>query len=135
MIWYVPSSAAEALSHALWALTRPPQVRTPKDTTCMFGWVDDVNGDRWLEVDSEYETSVHPEAELGGIADILQPWIDAGYLPSGVNADLTAYVESKRGGRMTPWEAFPQLFKERSKSHQDMIDAGLLAGQPEVMTA
>jgi len=129
MIRYVPSSQAEPLSDALWALTRPPQVRDPKDTSKMFGWVDDLQtpSKRWLVVDTTFTIPVHAEAELDGIADILQPWIDDGYLPADTNTNLAVFVESKRGELLTVYDAFPQLFKDMSKTTQEMIDAGWLA--------
>ncbi len=129
MIRYVPSSAAETLSDALWALTRPPQVRQLGDTSKMFPWVDDlqVPSKRWLIVDTTFTIPVHAEAVLDGIADIFQPWIDGGYLPADTNTDLAAFVESKRGKMLTVYEAFPQLFKDLSKTREEMIAAGLLA--------
>ena len=136
MILCIPSSAAEALSNALWSLSRPPQVRGPKDTQFLFPWITALDGSRWLMVDTEYEINVHPDAELNGIADILQPWIDGGHLPEDTNTTLAALVESKRGGRLVEskrggrlvvYDAFPQLFKDMSKDHAEMIAAGLLA--------
>jgi len=129
MIRYVPSSQAEPLSDALWALTRPPHLRDPKDTSKMFGWVDDLQtpSKRWLVVDTTFTIPVHAEAELNGITEILQPWIDDGYLPSDTNATLAAFIESKRSKMLTVYDAFPQLFKDLSKTQQEMIDAGLLA--------
>ena len=137
MIRYVPSSAAESLSDALWALTRPPQVRQPGDTSKMFPWVDDLQtpSKRWLIVDTTFTIPVHVEAELDGITDILQPWIHSGHLPADTNATLAAFIESKRGQMLTVYDAFPQLFKGLSKSWQEMVDAGLLAfpaGMPQV---
>lgn len=129
MIRYVPSSQAEPLSDALWALTRPPQVRDPNDTSKMFGWVDDLQtpSQRWLMVDTTFAIRVHENAVIDGIADILQPWIDDGYLPADTNTNLAAFVESKRGQMLTVYDAFPQLFKDMSKTRQEMVDAGLLA--------
>jgi hypothetical protein len=127
MILCIPSSAAEALSNALWSLSRPPQVRGPKDTQFLFPWITALDGSRWLMVDTEYEINVHPDAELNGIADILQPWIDAGHLPADTNTNLAALVESKRGSRLVVYDAFPQLFKDMSKTREEMIAAGLLA--------
>jgi len=127
MIRFIPSSAAEPLSNALWSLSRPPAIRAEQDTQFLFGWVDALDGSRWLMVDTEYEINVHAEAELNGIADILQPWIDAGHLPADTNTQLAALVESKRGGRLVVYDAFPQLFKDMSKTREEMIAAGLLA--------
>ena len=127
MTRYIPSSAAEPLSNALWSLSRPPAVRGPNDTQYLFGWVNALNASLWLMVDTEYEISVHAEAELGGIAAILQPWIDAGQLPADTNTQLAALIESKRGQRLTVYDAFPQFFKNMSNTHEQMIAAGLLA--------
>jgi len=127
MILYIPSSAAEPLSQALWSLSRPPTLRTEQDTQYLFGWENVLDGTRWLVVDTEYEINVHPDAELGGIADILQPWIDAGQLPSDTNTQLAALIESKRGQNLVVYDAFPQFFKDMSKTHEQMVAAGLLA--------
>ena len=127
MIRYIPSSAAEPLSQALWSLSRPPTLRTEQDTQYLFGWVNALDASRWLVVDTEYEISVHAEAELGGITDILQPWIDEGHLPADTNTQLAALIESKRGQRVVVYDFFPQLFKEMSKTHEQMVAAGLLA--------
>ena len=129
MIRYVPTStnAAQPLTEALWSLSRPPQVRDPKDTRAMFGIITAIDGSVWLLVDTTFDIPVHADAELDGIADILQPWIDAGNLPADTNATLAAFIQSKRGQRMVPWEAFPQLFKDLSKTYAEMIAAGLLA--------
>ena len=127
MIRYIPSSAAEPLSQALWSLSRPPTLRTEQDTQYLFGWVNALDASRWLVVDTEYEISVHAEAELGGIAVILQPWIDQGHLPADTNTQLASLIESKRGQQLVVYSAFPQLFKDMSKTHAEMIAAGLLA--------
>lgn len=134
MIRYVPSSQAEPLSDAFWALTRPPQVRDPKDTSKMFGWVDDLQtpSKRWLVVDTTFTIPVHAEAELDGIADILQPWIDDGSLPADTNTNLALFIEGMRGQDLTVYEAFPQLFKDMSLTTAQMIAAGRLPN-PEVM--
>jgi len=126
MIRYVPSSAAEPLSQALWGLSRPAHVRSEGDTQYLFGWITDLNGERWLVVDTEHEINVHPDAVLDGIADILQPWIDSEDLPPDTNTQLAALVESTRGGRLVVYEAFPQLFKDMSKSAEELQALNLL---------
>jgi hypothetical protein len=129
MIIYVPSSAAEALSRELWALSRPSTISQPGDTEFMFGWIDDVVGQRWIEVHDDFSIVIHPDAELGGIADILQPWIDAGDLPIDTNTQLAAFIESKRGQRLVVYDAFPQFFKNMGKTYEQMVAAGLLEEQ------
>lgn len=130
MIRYVPTSGvivAESLTSALWSLSRPLALRGNDTTQAMFSLFTALNGSVWLVVDTEFEIPVHAEAELDGIADVLQPWIDEGSLPADTNATLAAYIESTRGGRMVPWNAFPQLFKDQSKSREQMIADGLFA--------
>lgn len=94
----------------------------------MFGFIDDLQtpSKRWLEVDTTFTILVDSEAELDGIADILQPWIDAGDLPADTNANLSAFIKSKRGLRLVVYDAFPQLFKDMSLTTQEMIAAGKL---------
>lgn len=126
MILYLPSSAAEELSKALWELSRPSSLQSANDTKLMFGWIDDTQGKRWMQIHDDFAIIVHPIAELGKIADILQPWIDDGHLPATTNAELAALIEANRGQRLVIYSAFPQLFKDMSKTEQEMIDAGLL---------
>lgn len=127
MIRYIPASAAEPLSVALWSLARPPELREDNDTQYLFPWVSATDESLWLSVETEFQITLHNEAVLGGIADILQPWIDGGHLPPDTNTQLAALIESKRGQRLVVYDAFPQLFKDMSKTLEQMIDAGLLA--------
>lgn len=132
MIRFIPSSAAEPLSQALWSLSRPPAIRAEQDTQFLFGWVDALDGSRWLMVDTEYEINVHPDALPEGLLPtqillILANHIDAGLLPASVEDDLTDLVASRLGGRLVVYDAFPQLFKDMSKTREEMIAVGLLA--------
>jgi hypothetical protein len=129
MIIYVPSSAAEELSRELWALSRPATVSQPGDTEFMFGWTDDIVGQRWIEVHDDFSIIIHPDAELGGIAQVLQPWIDAGRLPADTGTQLATLLDSKRGQRVVIYDVFPQLFKDMGKTYEQMVAAGLLEEQ------
>jgi hypothetical protein len=130
---YIPAPLGQALSEKLWQLTRPAGVQQAGDaTTHLFDWVADKTGAIWMIADDQFSIPVHAEAELDGIADILQPFIDAGALPPDTNAVLGAFVESKRGQRLVVYEAFPAFFKAQAKTLEEMIDAGLLA-QPLTM--
>lgn len=126
MIVHVPSSAAAELSEALWALARPPQVRGVDDTTHLFPWLTATDGSRWLVVETGFSIPVHAAADLGGVADILSPWVGHGITQGDIEA-LAGVVEGHRGGRMTPWDFFPELFQGLSKTREEMIDEGLLA--------
>lgn len=127
MIVFVPSPSAAEMSTHLWSLARPAQDRDQTDTQTMFGWVSATDGSKWLEVDTDFSILIHPNAELDGIADILQPWIDSGHLPAETSAQLAAFVESKRGQSLTVYDAFPPFFKEASKTREEMQNLGLLA--------
>lgn len=124
MILYVPAAAAVPLSEGLWRLSLPAPAGV---TQSMFPWVDDLQGKRWLIVDTAFTITVHPESVLDGIADILQPWIDAGELPAETNAQLAALIEQTRGGPLQIYAAFPDFFKSLAQTRQQMIDAGWLA--------
>ena len=123
MTRFIPAAAAEPLSAALWRLSDPANVCQTHD---LFGWIDDLQGARWLVADTTFTIAVHPDAVIDGIADILQPWIDGGHLPADTNTVLSALVESSRGGLLTVYDAFPQLFKDMSKTREEMIALNLL---------
>jgi len=82
----------------------------------------------WLMVDKSFSIPVHPFAVLGGIADILKTWVTNGKLPPDTITVLADLVGSKRGQRLVVWDAFPQLFKDMSLSHGQMIELGKLPG-------
>ena len=92
----------------------------------MFGSITCTDGSVWLLVDTEFDISVHSDAELDELVDILQPWIDSGELPTNTIVTLTNYINDHRNRRMIPWEAFPQLFKDMSKTYDELVDLGLL---------
>lgn len=128
MIRYVPAAAAEPLSAALWELTRPVNERRENETTiALFSAIVDAQHSPWLVVPDDCRIRIHPQAVLGRIADILQPWIDGGHLPADTNEVLTALIESHLDQPLVVYDAFPQLFKDMSKTRAEMIAAGLLA--------
>lgn len=130
MTRFIPTSrrdTCERLSSALWGLALPASLRPSGATDSMFGHVTCADGSVWIECDPAFSILVHQEAELDGIADILQPWINEGALPTDTNTVLTAFIESKRGQSLTVWDAFPQFFKDQSKTHQELVNLGLLA--------
>ena len=122
---YIPAAQADALSRALFRLERVP---LPGEVTqSVFTSITDLRGEKWLCVVPSYSLHVREDAELNGIADILQPWIEGGHLPAETNTQLAALIESKRGQSLVVYDAFPQLFKDMSKTRDEMIAAGLLA--------
>lgn len=126
MIRYVLTSAAVAdkLTAALWGLAVPPGAE--RTTKGMFGYLTDLSNQKWLAVPDDFSIPVHAEAELDGIADVLQPWIDANQIPADTNEVLTALIESKRGQRLIIWDAFPDFFRFAAKTHEELIAMGLL---------
>lgn len=127
MIQYIPTSGAdvcERLSRALWQLSRP--VASSNDVTQrMFGSLTTANGSVWLAVDTEFSIAVHTDAELGDIAEILQPWIDAGALPANANEQLADLIGVAKGHRLLVWDAFPDLFKQQSRTSAELRALGL----------
>ena len=133
MMTFVPTSGAavvEKLSQALWGLTRPPVVRQPEDTVRMFPCITCLDASVWLQVDTTFDIPVHSEAELDGIADVLQPWVKADDIPASVIDDLRATVISLRGRRLVVWNAFPLFFQQQAKSHDDLVEMNLLRALP-----
>ena len=133
MIRHIPTSGqstAALLTEALWALSVPPDHQNGNTTEAMFGLVTMTDGSVWLAADDSFQITIHPEAILDGIADILQPWIDSGALPSDTNATLAAYIETNKGGVVTPYGMFPQLFKDQSKTFEELQNLGLIAAAP-----
>jgi len=129
MIRYIPTSGsntAESLSDALWALTVPEDLRGDNATSKMFASIVCLDQSVWLEVNTEFDIPVHAQAVLNGLADILQPWIDSALLPADTNTILAAFIESKRGQRLVVYDAFPQLFKDQSKTYDELVALGLL---------
>lgn len=126
MTRFVPASQAESLTRALWRLAVPNPAEG--DTDKMFEVITALDdGSLWLLVDTTFTIRVHQDAVLDGVADILQPWIDAGHLPADTNTTLAALIESKRGQRLVVYDAFPQFFKDQAKTLEQMISAGWLA--------
>ena len=127
MIRYVPSAQAAVLTEHLYGLQRPLAVRNAGEiTTATFPWCEALNGTRWLVVDTTFTIQVHAEAELDGIADILQPWVGHGLVQGDIDT-LETLVLASRGRTLVVYDAFPQPFRDASKSREEMIAAGLLA--------
>lgn len=129
MTRYIPASAASALSAALWALARPGN--SGESTQFLFATASATDGSDWLVALDDYDIPIHSQAELGGIAAILQPFIDAKQLPADTLNNLTVLIEANRGQQLVVYDAFPQIFKDMSKTHAEMIAAGLLA-EPQI---
>lgn len=126
MIRFVPTSSAEvaeALSRALWHLSRPADLAPTEGTVRLFPWITDTQGGIWLQVRTDYAIPVHAEAVIDGIEPIL---LGAGISQNDVDA-LAALIVSLRGQTMTPWQYFPQVFQDASQTREEMIAAGLLA--------
>lgn len=98
----------------------------------MFGFVDDLQtpSHRWLEVDTTFQIRIHPQAELGGIGAILQPYIDNATLPADTNTNLAASIIAQRGQLVTVYDLFPAFFQSASKTRAEMVAAGWLPGDP-----
>jgi len=136
MTHYVPASTetnALLLSEALFALAVPRHLQPSDGKQDAFEVITALNGSPWLVVPDEFTLVMHPQAEINGLADVLQPYESQGYIPAGTIAELDAWIEATRvlptvaERTFCPWDKFPAFFKGLSKSWQQMIDAGLLA--------
>jgi hypothetical protein len=120
MTRFVPTSSravAETISANLWSLSRPESVRLPGEVSAF--WCDlrsDAAGNWWLRVDTEESIPMHSEAVLNGIADILG---NAGVTQAEIDA-LDALIITSRGQQLTPWQYFPQSFKDASKEEHEI---------------
>lgn len=131
MTRYVPASRAWDLSVALLALSRPHSIRLPGEVTAAaYAVVKDLKGDSWLLLDDEREVFVHPAAELGEIAPILQPLMDAGFLPANTIDLLQGALDEHRGGRLVVWSVIPAEIKAESKTKAWMIEDERLNPEP-----
>jgi hypothetical protein len=129
MVVFIPTSGesvAQALSNSLWSLALPVALRGNAVTQTMFETITCLDQSIWLAVDTTFSVNVHAEAEIDGIADIMQPWIDRGLLADDTNATLDALIRSKRGQSLVVYDAFPQLFKDQSKTYDELVALGLL---------
>lgn len=126
MMRYVPvtggPSTAETLSVAMWALHRTPSQMQQESTARCFEVITALNGSTWLACETTLTVPVHAAAEIDGIAPIL---IGAGLDQTAVDAVEVAIIAA-RGGELNLWQYFPQLFKDVSKTHEEMIAQNLL---------
>jgi hypothetical protein len=123
---YLPSTMAAAFCQRLEALARVPERRARADMESQFGVIVDLHGDTWLEMDSCADMVLDAQADLAGITELMQAWVDDGLVPAETLGKLLALLESRRGELLFFHEAFPQVFKDQAKSRRQMIDEGLL---------
>lgn len=136
MTHYVPASTetnARLLSDALFALAVPRDLQPSDGLQDAFEVLTALNGSPWLVVPDEFTLVMHPEAEINGMADVLQPYEAQGYIPAGTIAGFETWINATRvlptvaERTFCPWDKFPVFFKGLAKSWQGMVDAGLLA--------
>ena len=135
MTHYVPASNemnALLFSDALFALAVPRHLQPEDGRQDAFPVIEALNGSAWLVVPDEFTLVMHPQAEIDGIADVLQPWEQSGALPgtiAGIDAwiNATRVLPSLEERTFCPWEQFHAYFRTHAKTWQQMIDAGLLA--------
>jgi hypothetical protein len=128
MIYYVPTSGgsvAQDLSESLWQLTLPQSAQKKSLTVALFPSIRLKDGSFWLVVNSETEILIHPEAKLGGVAEVLNPWIFEKLLPANTLTDLEALINSSKGKKLNVWSAFPALFKAQARTKEQLISLNL----------
>ena len=122
-IVYIPSSAADKLTKALWSLT---DMNPTRGTTGLFRVVEALDKSIWMMVDTEFSIPVHTQAELTAISGILQPLIDAKVLASDTLTVLQTKLDTSRGKRIRIFEAFPPEIQAAAMTEKQLIDAGRL---------
>ncbi len=131
MIVYIPTSSAaiaQSLSTALWQLSQPPRAQAGRATKDLFLCLQTKDGSSWLVVDTELSVTIHPEAELGEIVTVLEPWIFEELLPANTLSELAKLVNSSKGSMLNLWSAFPELFKAQARTKEQLIAANLYPG-------
>lgn len=131
---YISSTRPEDMSAALWELSRPASMRKADEVTRMlFPTHEDPKGGKWLVVDPERVVNIHPKADLGAIADLLQPLIDTKQLPPDTLTNLRLLVDATRGDLIMLYrDAFPPEIKAQAKTREQMIDEGLII-EPNIL--
>ena len=113
----------EQISYELWAISRPPAIRTPDDVTCyMFDWIkhptQDPNYvevvDTALRVIPTYNILVHPENNLTNLIALFPE------LSQQEKDTLAAYIESQQSFPFV--NIIPQDVKVFTQ--QEMEDSG-----------
>lgn len=120
MIVYIPGARVREMSELLWR-----QLGADRDGS-MFPVKTMTDGSTWMMVETTASIAVSQYAELDGMADLLQPYVDAGELPASALTDLDALIQSKRGQMLVLWEAFPALFQNAAQTGAQLGAAGLL---------
>ena len=87
---------AESYSAALWGISRPPAVRSEKDTQLYTSWITHPDtGAQALYVPDDTRP-VHVDADLQPLLDLMAPAITEAELTA-----ITEAVEASRGGRIS----------------------------------
>lgn len=114
------SSAARALSEAIWSLCLPVSERQDGDTMRAFEIMQGANGIPYVNIPDDFTAVMHPEASMDPVAAVLQPFETAGHIPAGTVADMRAWVESTRvlpdwqDRQFVPWDKFPAYFQSQA---------------------
>jgi hypothetical protein len=129
MIRYIPvlnPSAADKLSRALWALSRPTAVQASDVTKRLFSFIAATDGTIWLQTETTATLPIHQLAELTGILEVMQPLINQGQLPASAPSNLMAVITASKGTRLNIYGILPAFFKDRSKTKEELLSLGLL---------
>lgn len=125
-----PYCAPDALSRALWLLSRPEGVQ-PGDTDSLFPVVETLDESGWLLVDNEQMMNVHEGALTGGelppqLRAIFAAYVTAGALPENAENVLKGVVEANLGGRIPASLLLPQELLTTLLDFQEMVAQGKL---------
>lgn len=120
MIRYLPVSDLEKamkLTASLWALACPSAIA--KNTQNLFAPVTCTDGSVWLEVDTDFAIPVDAAANADAAVGLL------GQLPAAVKTAFLQKINSAKGQSLVVWEAVPQVIKDQSRTHAEMVSSQL----------
>lgn len=127
-IVYIPAPEAEALTAALWDLSDPNPTR---GTTGLFAVVEALDKSKWLIVCKKTTLPVHDQANLNGIAKLVQPLVENKTLAANTMEVLQVRLDTvkEHRQRLNVFEAMPDEIKAMARDLPAMIEEGLLPAQ------
>jgi len=89
-----------------------------------------TDGSVWLAVDTDMTVPVHSDADASPVAEILEPFVEAGAITWLEVLGLFDLIEVTRGQSLNVWESFPQYWMNLAKSEEELQTLNLWPVQP-----
>lgn len=129
MSHFVPmdsESVANELSMLIYQLSRPLHIRQPNETTTHYcSWlVHPLTGAVVLELPEEDTMPIHLEADEHILDELLQTHVDLSRIPQSAIALLNTAINANKGSSVVIYDFFPQYWKDRVLTYNDLIFTG-----------